>query len=123
MRNITKTFGSVVANDKVSLDIYQGRDSGAAGRKRQRQNDADEHPVRHLLSRTPGISLVDGREVTIRSPKDVYDLGIGMVHQHFKLVDVLTAAENIILGMPGKGKLDLKAVGEKIRSISATVRL
>ena len=46
-------------------------------------------------------------------------MGIGMVHQHFKLVDVLTAAENIILGMPGKGKLDMKAVGEKIRGISA----
>ena len=53
---------------------------------------------------------MDGRPVTIGSPKDAFDLGIGMIHQHFKLVDVLTAAENIILGLPGRQVLDLKAV-------------
>ena len=49
-----------------------------------------------------GQILVNGKEVTIRSPKDSFALGIGMIHQHFKLVDVLTAAENIILGLSGK---------------------
>ena len=61
-----------------------------------------------------GHILVDGKEVTIRSPKDSHALGIGMVHQHFKLVDVLTAAENIVLGLPGKAMLNMK----KIRQVS-----
>ena len=60
-------------------------------------------------------SKIDGKEVVIRSPKDAFDNGIGMIHQHFKLVDVLTAAENIVLGLPGK--LDLKAASAKIREI------
>jgi simple sugar transport system ATP-binding protein len=72
-----------------------------------------------IYSPDAGQIFVDGREVAIRSPKDARDLGIGMIHQHFKLVDVLSAAENIILGLPGKGRLDMKAVGEKVRAISA----
>ena len=62
--------------------------------------------------------FVNGKEVTIRSPKDSYELGIGMVHQHFKLVDVLTAAENIVLGLPGKGKLDMKRITEDIQKLA-----
>ena len=62
-----------------------------------------------------GTISIDGKEAVIRSPKDAFDLGIGMIHQHFKLVDVLTAAENIVLGLDGK--LDLKSASEKIRSI------
>ncbi|HPF88154.1 MAG TPA: ABC transporter ATP-binding protein [Candidatus Limiplasma sp.] len=118
MRNITKTFGSVVANEKVSLDIHKGEILSLLG-----ENGSGKTTLMNILSGIyypdAGHIIVNGQEVTIRSPRDVYDLGIGMVHQHFKLVDVLTAAENIILGMPGKGKLDLKAVGDKIRSICA----
>ena len=55
-----------------------------------------------------GQIFVDGEEVSICSPKDSFALGIGMIHQHFKLVDVLTAAENIILGLEGKSVLDMK---------------
>ena len=62
-----------------------------------------------------GEIAIDGKRVLIRSPKDAFDLGIGMIHQHFKLVDVFTAAQNIVLGLPGK--LDLKDASEKIRTI------
>ncbi len=116
MCGITKTFGSVVANDKIDLEIYRGEILAMLG-----ENGSGKTTLMNMLSGIyypdGGHILVDGREVSIRSPKDAYDLGIGMIHQHFKLVDVLTAAENIILGMDGKIRLDLKSVGEKIRSI------
>ena len=66
-----------------------------------------------------GRVFVDGKEVAIRSPKDAFDLGIGMIHQHFKLVDNMTAAENIVLGLKGKGRLDLKSISKKVREISS----
>jgi len=116
MRDITKHFGPVAANDKVSLNIYNGEILALLG-----ENGSGKTTLMNILSGIyfpdAGHIAVNGKEVTIRSPKDVYELGIGMVHQHFKLVDVLTAAENIILGMPGTGKLDLKAVGNKVREI------
>lgn len=116
MRDITKTFGSTVANDRVWLDIYKGEVLALLG-----ENGSGKTTLMNMLSGIyypdAGQIFVGEREVSIRSPKDAYDLGIGMIHQHFKLVDVLTAAENIILGMPGKGRLDMKAVDEKIRKI------
>ncbi len=118
MRDITKTFGPVIANDKVCLDIYRGEILALLG-----ENGSGKTTLMNMLSGIyypdAGHVLVDGCEVSIRSPKDAYDLGIGMIHQHFKLVDVLTAAENIVLGMPGKGRLDMKTVGDRIRNISA----
>ena len=114
MRNITKTFGSVVANDKVWLDIYRGEILALLG-----ENGSGKTTLMNMLSGIyfpdEGDICIDGREVVIRSPKDAFDLGIGMIHQHFKLVDVLSAAENIVLGLPGK--LDLKAATAKIRQI------
>ena len=114
MRNITKTFGKVVANDKVWLDIYRGEILALLG-----ENGSGKTTLMNMLSGIyfpdEGEIAIDGKEVVIRSPRDAFDLGIGMIHQHFKLVDVLTAAENITLGL--EEKLDLKAVGEKIRSI------
>jgi simple sugar transport system ATP-binding protein len=65
-----------------------------------------------------GEILVNGREVVIRCPKDAYNLGIGMIHQHFKLVDVLTAAENIVLGLPGGVHINRKAIAEEISNIA-----
>ena len=64
-----------------------------------------------------GQIYVNDREVSIRSPKDAFDLGIGMIHQHFKLVDVFTAAENIILGLPEQGRINRKEIAAKVRAI------
>ena len=114
MRNITKRFGPTLANDKVWLDIYRGEILALLG-----ENGSGKTTLMNMLSGIyfpdEGEIAIDGKPVVIRSPKDAFDLGIGMIHQHFKLVDVLTAAENIVLGLPGK--LDLKAASEKIREI------
>ena len=116
MRNITKTFGSVVANDKVWLDIYRGEILALLG-----ENGSGKTTLMNMLSGIyfpdEGEISIDGKEVVIRSPKDAYDLGIGMVHQHFKLVDVLTATENIVLGLKDKGRMDLKAAAARIKAI------
>ena len=114
MRNITKTFGAVVANDKVWLDIYKGEILALLG-----ENGSGKTTLMNMLSGIyfpdEGDIFINDEKVVISSPKDAFDHGIGMIHQHFKLVDVLTAAENIILGL--EGKLDLKAASEKIREI------
>ena len=65
-----------------------------------------------------GEIYVKGKEVTIRSPKDSFALGIGMIHQHFKLVDVLTAAENIVLGLKGKATVNRKEINKKVAELA-----
>ena len=114
MKNITKRFGSVVASDKVCLDIYKGEILSLLG-----ENGSGKTTLMNMLSGIyfpdEGQIYINGKETVIRSPKDAYALGIGMVHQHFKLIDVLTAAENIVLGL--KGKLNLKEASEKIQEI------
>ena len=114
MRNITKRFGPVLANDHVSLTIRRGEILALLG-----ENGSGKTTLMNMLSGIyfpdEGEIKIDGREVVIASPKDAFSLGIGMIHQHFKLVDVLTAAENIVLGL--EGKLDLAAASKKIKSI------
>lgn len=114
MRNITKRFGPVLANDRVWLNIYRGEILALLG-----ENGSGKTTLMNMLSGIyfpdEGEIAIDGKPVVIRSPKDAFELGIGMIHQHFKLVDVLTAAENIVLGLPGK--LDLRAAAKKIREI------
>ena len=114
MRDITKTFGPVVANDHAKLTIYKGEILSLLG-----ENGSGKTTLMNMLSGIyypdEGNIFINGEKVVIRSPKDAFDHGIGMIHQHFKLVDVLTATENIVLGL--EGKLDLKAASEKIRQI------
>ncbi len=114
MRNITKSFGPVIANDRVWLDIYKGEILALLG-----ENGSGKTTLMNMLSGIyypdEGDIFIDDKKVVIRSPKDAFAHRIGMIHQHFKLVDVLSAAENIILGL--EGKLDLKAASEKIRQI------
>lgn len=114
MKNITKTFGPVIANDKVNLDIYKGEILSLLG-----ENGSGKTTLMNMLSGIyfpdEGQIFINGREVVIKSPKDALKLGIGMVHQHFKLIDVLSATENIILGLPGK--LNIKEASKKIEDI------
>lgn len=116
LKNITKRFGKVIANDKVCMAVRKGEILSVLG-----ENGSGKTTLMNMLSGIyfpdEGQIFVDGEEVTIASPKDAFSLGIGMIHQHFKLVDVLTAAENIILGLPGKEILDMQAVNEKVQEL------
>ena len=116
LSNITKTFGPVVANYKVSMEINHGEILSLLG-----ENGSGKTTLMNMLSGIyypdAGQIFVDGREVSIRSPKDAFDLGIGMIHQHFKLVDVFTAAENVILGLPEQGRINRKEIARKVRAI------
>ncbi len=114
--NVTKTFGPVVANDRVTMEIYKGEILSLLG-----ENGSGKTTLMNMLSGIyypdAGHIKVDGKEVKIRSPKEAYALGIGMVHQHFKLVEVFSATENIVLGLEDKGKYKLKDVANKVREI------
>ena len=115
LRNITKTFGKVVANKNVNLVAKRGEILSILG-----ENGSGKTTLMNMISGIyfpdEGQILVDGKEVVIASPKDAYKYGIGMIHQHFKLVDVFTAAENIVLGIKD-GKFDLQESKKKIREI------
>ncbi len=117
MRNVTKVFGGkVIANNKVSLDIYRGEIVALLG-----ENGSGKTTLMNMLSGIyypdEGQIFIDGKEVVISSPGDAFALGIGMIHQHFKLVDVLTATENIVLGLKDEGRMDLKAASARIAQI------
>jgi simple sugar transport system ATP-binding protein len=116
MVNITKTFGEVVANNKVCLDIQRGEILSLLG-----ENGSGKTTLMNMLAGIyfpdSGEITINGKPVTIASPKDAFDLHIGMIHQHFKLVDILTAAENIILGLNETTVVDLKRVRESVKQI------
>ena len=118
MKNITKTFGSVVANNKVNLDIRKGEILSVLG-----ENGCGKTTLMNMLAGIyypdEGQIFVNGEEVTIKSPKDAFDLKIGMVHQHFKLVDVFTAAQNIALGVKDNGLYSIKKIAAEVREMGA----
>ncbi|WP_313526779.1 ABC transporter ATP-binding protein [Anaerotignum sp.] len=100
MKNISKAFGSVKANENVNLTVYNGEIHALLG-----ENGAGKSTLMSMLSGiyTPdsGTISIQGKEVEFSSPKDSIALGIGMIHQHFKLVDVMTAKENMVMGSKG----------------------
>lgn len=118
MQHVTKTFGKVTANKDVSLELRNGEILALLG-----ENGSGKTTLMNMLS---GIYFPDhgeieihGEPVTIRSPKDAYDLGIGMVHQHFKLVDVMTAAENIVLGLGKKGTVNRGRINQQVLELAS----
>lgn len=119
MLGITKTFGKVTANNKVDLQLREGEILALLG-----ENGSGKTTLMNMLSGIyypdSGSVKVKGKDVTIRSPKDAFALGIGMIHQHFKLVDVLTAGENIVLGLKEGGVcLNRSAVNEKVHTLAS----
>lgn len=116
LRNITKTFGKVVANKNVNLSAYHGEILSVLG-----ENGSGKTTLMNMISGIyfpdNGQIFVNGEEVVITSPKDAFDNKIGMIHQHFKLVDVFSASENIILGLKEKSKYDIKSVNAAVSDI------
>lgn len=117
LKGITKTFGKVVANNNVDLTVYKGEILAILG-----ENGCGKTTLMNMIAGIyypdHGQMFVNGEEVVIRSPKDAFANGIGMIHQHFKLVDVFSATENIILGIENKEKFDLKAAANRVKEIS-----
>ena len=116
MQGVTKRFGTVVANNNVDLDVFHGEILAVLG-----ENGCGKTTLMNMISGIyypdEGHIYIDGNEVEIRSPKDAFKHKIGMVHQHFKLVDLFTATENIVLGTKSNG-VRLSDAEEKVRSIS-----
>ena len=118
LKNITKTFGSVVANKDVSLYVNRGEILSILG-----ENGSGKTTLMNMIAGIyfpdNGQIFIDGQEVVIRSPRDAFAYKIGKIHQHFKLIDVFTAAENIILGLDQEEKhYDLRRSSKKIKKIS-----
>ena len=124
LKNITKTFGDVVANDNVSINIKKGTIHAIVG-----ENGAGKSTIMRIAygfyTADSGEILFDGKPVSINDPHDAIDLGIGMVHQHFMLVDTMTVAENIILGAEtgSAANLDIDKANEDILALSNELRL
>jgi simple sugar transport system ATP-binding protein len=124
LKNITKTFGDVVANDNVSIHVKKGTIHAIVG-----ENGAGKSTIMRIAygfySEDSGEIIVDGKQVEINNPHDAINLGIGMVHQHFMLVDTMTVAENIILGAEtgSIANLDLEKANEDILALSNELKL
>ena len=120
VREITKHFPGILANDRVSLQLERGEIHALLG-----ENGAGKTTLMNIVyglyNADSGHIFVDGKEVTIRNPHDAIDLGIGMVHQHFMLIPVFSVAENIVLGIEttrGKVMLDRATASARIRELS-----
>ncbi|MCC6330032.1 MAG: ABC transporter ATP-binding protein [Acidobacteria bacterium] len=124
LRNITKTFGSVIANNDVSIIVHTGTIHAIVG-----ENGAGKSTVMRIAygfyNADSGQILIDGKPVQIRNPHDAIALGVGMVHQHFMLVDTMTVAENIILGAEtgSAASLDIDKANRRIKELSDELNL
>src|SRR6185369_5161055 len=124
LRDITKRFGAVLANDRVSFSVAPGTIHAIVG-----ENGAGKSTVMRIVygfyTADSGEILINGQVREIRTPHDAIALGIGMVHQHFMLVEPMTVAENIVLGSePGTAlALDLKTAANEIRKLSEEFKL
>jgi ABC-type uncharacterized transport system ATPase subunit len=124
LRNIKKAFGDTVANEDVSLVVHKGTIHAIVG-----ENGAGKSTAMKIVygfyNPDSGQILYDGKPVTIRNPHDAIALGIGMVHQHFMLVDNMTVAENIILGAETgtATNLDLDKANDDIKNLSDELKL
>ena len=119
LRNVTKRFGEkVIANDHVSLTVRRGEILAVLG-----ENGSGKTTLMNMIAGIyhpdEGEIYVNGQPVTISSPRDAFRCGIGMVHQHFKLVDVFTATENIVLGVEDGKPYRLKEATRRVEEISA----
>lgn len=117
LKGVTKVFGQIVANKNVNLQVKKGEILAILG-----ENGSGKTTLMNMLSGIyfpdEGQIFVNGEEVVIKSPRDAFKYGIGMVHQHFKLVDVFTATENIVLGINDKQKYNIKKVEKKVKEIT-----
>ena len=124
LRNITKRFGAVLANDRVSIKVEPGTIHAIVG-----ENGAGKSTAMRIAygfyTADSGEILINGQVREIRTPHDAIAFGIGMVHQHFMLVEPMTVAENIVLGAePGSAaSLDLRKAAEEIRKLSDEFKL
>ena len=117
LKGVTKVFGQIVANKDVNLQVKKGEILAILG-----ENGSGKTTLMNMLSGIyfpdEGQIYVNGEEDVIKSPRDAFKYGIGMVHQHFKLVDVFTATENIVLGINDKEKFNIKKAEKKVKEIT-----
>ena len=117
LRNITKTFGKTIANKNVNLKVYKNEVLAILG-----ENGSGKTTLMNIISGIyapdEGEIFINGEKVFINSPEDAFKYKIGMIHQHFKLVDIFTAAENIILGANESRGLKIKEVNSRVGAIA-----
>ncbi|MGN0531697.1 MAG: ABC transporter ATP-binding protein [Eubacterium sp.] len=117
MKGVTKTFGSVVANKDVDLQVRKGEILAILG-----ENGSGKTTLMNMVSGIyfpdKGEVFVNGESVVISSPKDAFKYKIGMIHQHFKLVDVFSATENIVLGVADGEKYNIKKAKQRVKEIT-----
>ena len=117
LRGISKSFGSIKANSNVDLELRHGEILALLG-----ENGSGKTTLMNMVAGIyypdDGQIFIDGEEVVISSPKDAFKYKIGMIHQHFKLIDLFSAAENIVLGVKDGTRYNIREVNERVRQIA-----